>query len=128
MTITSAASATPSGFQQLSLASARRNADQAAQMAESLRRQASAAQTLADKYEVKARSLDTQADQAQGQADDARLRLNLASSFRQTGQQLAEVMKNAVVKQPGYALVETRGSETANTNEQSLGANIDTTA
>lgn len=117
-----------SGYQQLSSIMAKRNADQAEQLAKSLRMQADAAQTVADKEKAKAQSLNNQADQAKVNSEDAHLRLNLSNAFIQTGDQLANTLKNATVNPTTYSTQSTTAVSVSNSEKPVLGTNIDTTA
>jgi len=124
MATVSNTSALQAGYQQLSSAMAKRNADQAEQLAKTLRIQADAAQAVADKENAKAQTLNNQADRAQVNSDEAHLRLNLSNSFLQVGNQLANTLNKATVKPATYS---TQNSNTTSATN-SLGSNIDTKA
>lgn len=125
MSSISATSANSAGFQQLSALSAKRNADQAAQMAQSLRKQADIAQAQADEYEAKAQSLDSQANKAQVKSDDATFRLNLSEAFQKTGTQIARMVNNEVTKNPIYSKPASGAKPTVNNDNSRLGSSVD---
>lgn len=128
MSSLSVSAANQSGFQQLSSVMAKRNAEQAEQMAKTLRKQADAAQTLADKYEEQAQTLNSKADKAKVNSNEASLRLNLSNSFQQVASQLENTISTATVKQTGYTTQETGTTSAASENRQSIGSNLDTVA
>ncbi len=118
-----------SGFQQLSALAAKRNADQAQQMAQALRKQADAVQAQADQYEAKAQSLNSQANKAQVNADAEHLRLNLSDAFQEAGSQVSNMIQNAVVKPVAYAPQTTGAAITSAAKDaHTVGTNIDTVA
>lgn len=104
---------------------AKRNAEQAEQMAKTLRKQADDAQVQADKYEEKAQSLDSQANNAQVNSDEARLRLNLSNAFDQAGSQLAKNINHAVVKKDTYQPQDTGIVTTTITDQPTIGSQLD---
>lgn len=124
MATVSTTSSLQAGYQQLSSAMAKRNADQAEQLAKTLRTQADAAQAIADKENAKAQTLNNQADRAKLNSDEAHLRLNLSNSFLQVGNQLTNTLNNATVKPTTYS---TQNSNTAS-GTNNIGSNIDTKA
>lgn len=95
-------SANQSSFQQLSSVMAKRSAQQAEDLAKTLRRQADAAQDIADRYKEKAQTLDGRADKAQVNSDALHSRLTLSEAFRQGADTLGATMARAVVKNDTY--------------------------
>ncbi len=81
--INSVSSAVQSGFAQLKLQQAQRNAERAEQTAQALAQQASAAQGEANRAQENARAVTVQADQAQGEAGQARMGLSAIRSATQ---------------------------------------------
>lgn len=126
MTSISSSRAVQSGFQQLSVLTAKKNAAQAEQQAQTLRKQANAAQAEADKYEVKAQTLDSQANKAETKSDNAKLGLNLADSFQRVGKQVSDTMQNATVRETGTYSSRGIQSTVAIDNNRVVGVNIDT--
>lgn len=125
MATVSTISALQSGYQQLSSVMAKQNADQAEQLAKTLRTQADAAQAIADQENAKAQSLNSQADRAKVDSEDAHLRMNLSNSFLQAGNQLADVLNKTTVNKPA-----TYSPQSSNTTSvtNNIGTNIDTKA
>lgn len=105
---------------------AKRNADQAGQMAQALRKQADAVQAQADQYEAKAQTLDSQANKANVNADAAHLRLNLSNAFQEAGTQLSNTIKNAEVKPSTYSPSATNTTVSVSNDKQVVGTNLDT--
>ncbi len=105
---------------------AKRNADQAGQMAQALRKQADAVQAQADQYEAKAQTLDSQANKAKVNADAAHLRLNLSNAFQEVGTQLSNTIKNAEVKPSTYSPPATNTTVSVSNDKPVVGTNLDT--
>ena len=81
--INSVSSAVHSGYAQLKLQQAQRNAERAEQTAQSLAQQAREAQSSANRAQETARAVTVQADQAQGEAGQARQGLSAIRSATQ---------------------------------------------
>ncbi|AMK75196.1 MULTISPECIES: hypothetical protein [Methylomonas] len=128
MSSLSVSSVNQSGFQQLSALTAKRNADQAEQMARALRKQADAVQAQADQYEAKAQTLDSQANKAQVNSDAAHLRLNLSNAFQEAGTQLSNSIQNAEVKPSTYSQQAASAAVSVSSDKPAVGTNIDTVA
>lgn len=129
MTSISSSNAVQSSFQQLSLEMAKRNAGQAEQQAQVLRKQADAARAEANKLESKARTLDAEANKAQSDSENARLTLNLSDAFQQTGKQLAHIITNASVADPSVnSSTKMSGLIKANGSDNAVGTKIDISA
>lgn len=129
MSSLSVSSVNQSGFQQLSALTAKRNADQAEQMAQALRKQADAVQAKADQYAAKAQDLDSQASKAQVNSDAAHLRLNLSNAFQEAGTQLTNTIQNAEVRPSNYSQVVTGISTAPATDDnEAVGTTIDIVA
>lgn len=124
----SVTSALQSGFQQLSSVSAKRNAEQAEQLAQALRKQADSAQAMADKYEEKAQALDSRANQAQGKSDDLNNRLTLSDAFRQAGEQVTKIINEAEVQPATYSASGLTATTAGKASATGVGGNIDTVA
>lgn len=90
------------GYQQLGSLMAERSAQQAEEQAKTLRRQADAAQQLADNYREKAQTLDSQANKAQVKSNDMKTRLTVADGFQHAAGNLTVSMANAEVKPDTY--------------------------
>lgn len=124
-------SATQSGWQQLKLQQARRNADQAEQTARSLQAQALDAQKTADQEQENARSLTVQSDQAQSAVGRARQGLAALSSLSQMQVQLTRVADQVIEKvqnaQPAAPAPES-SAPVVNTQGQLTGTVVNTTA
>lgn len=128
--ISGAQSAAQSGLQQLRLQQARRDAEQAEQVARSLEVQARAAQLKASEAQQNAQSITLQSDQAQTNAGQARLGLALINTVGQMQTRLSNVVEQVVAKQkaaepsvaaaPPVAVINTEG--------QTTGTVINTTA
>ncbi|MDX8130297.1 hypothetical protein ACH5Y9_03850 [Methylomonas sp. BW4-1] len=118
-----------SGFQQLSALTAKRNADQAEQMAQALRKQADAVQAQADQYAAKAQALDSQASKAKVDSDAAHLRLNLSNAFQDAGAQLTKTIQNAEVRPSTYSqTVAGITTTSAADDNKAVGSSIDIVA
>ena len=114
--------AVQAGFQQLKLQQARRSAEQAEQVARSLRATANEAQQSAERANENARSLGVQADQAQTSAGHARQGLNAIKSLKSTESALLKAYDTAIQTQirlntqtpqkPAEAVVNTQGQTT----------------
>lgn len=118
--------ANQSGFQQLSSLMAKRSAQQAEELAKTLRRQADAVQAVADQYEAKAQSLDNRADKAKANSDTLHARLSLTDAFNQGATRLSNTMAQAAVKADTYTA---QGLSMVSAGKLSAsGANLDTTA
>jgi hypothetical protein len=129
MSSLSVSSVNQSGFQQLSALTAKRNADQAEQMAQALRKQADAVQAQADQYAAKAQALDSQASKAKVNSDTAHLRLNLSNAFQEAGKQLTNTIQNAEVRPSTYSQAVTGISTSSATDDNSaVGTTIDIVA
>ncbi|MCQ8116619.1 hypothetical protein [Methylomonas rosea] len=129
MSSLSVSSVNQSGFQQLSALTAKRNADQAEQMAQALRKQADAVQAQADQYAAKAQDLDSQASKAQVNSDAAHLRLNLSNAFQEAGTQLTNTIQNAEVRPSTYSQVVAGISTSSATDDnKAVGTTIDIVA
>ena len=116
-------SATQAVWQQLQLEQARRNADQAEETAQSLKRQAGDARASADRAQENARSLQVSSDQAQGDAGQARQSLTSLQSLSQVQQSLTDISRSigqaarntpapAPAAPPTQAVVNTQGQLT----------------
>lgn len=116
-----------SSFQQLSSSMAKTNAAQAEQLAQSLRKEADAAQAVADQYTEKAQSLDNQASKEQLRSDQLNSKLNMANAFDQTANQTSNLINHAAVKPVTYSSQGT-SSTTDSAYTQTTGTNIDTVA
>jgi hypothetical protein len=97
--ISGAQSAAQSGLAQLRLQQARRDADQAEQVARSLQAQAQNARQTASEAQQTAREITTQADVAQASAGQARHGLALIKTVGQMQTQLANVVTQVAEKQ-----------------------------
>ncbi|OAI02105.1 hypothetical protein [Methylomonas methanica] len=129
MSSLSVSSVNQSGFQQLSALTAKRNADQAEQMAQALRKQADAVQAQADQYAAKAQDLDSQASKAQVNSEAAHLRLNLSNAFQEAGTQLTNTIQNAEVRPSTYSqLVTGISTASATDDNKAVGTTIDIVA
>ena len=93
-------SAVRSGFQQLRVQEARRNADQADQAARALEAQARAAQRNAARADENARSLTVQSGQARDDAGRARQGVAYLDSVAQSRQQLGDFLGQVIERQP----------------------------
>lgn len=116
-----------SSFQQLSSNMAKTNAAQAEQLAQSLRKQADAAQAVADQFTEKAQSLDNQANKEQLKSDQLNSKLNMANTFDQTANQTSNLINNATVNPMTYSSQGT-SSTTDSAYAQTTGTHIDTVA
>jgi hypothetical protein len=92
-------SAVRSGFQQLRVQEARRNAVQAEQAARALEAQARSAQRVADRADENARSLTVQSDSARIDAGRARQGLAYLDSASRSVQQLGDVAVRVAERQ-----------------------------
>lgn len=92
--------AVQSGFQQIKLQEARRNAAQAEQAARSLASQAQSAQRVADRAQDNARSLYVQSSEAQQDAGRARQGIALIRSNDQALERLGSVASQVIERLP----------------------------
>ena len=97
--VSSTSSANQYGEQQLQLLQARRNAEQAERVAQTLKAQAGDAQRVADKAQEDARSLSVQSDLAQVRAGQARQGLTALSSAQQAITSLGNIADRVVARQ-----------------------------
>ena len=97
-TLSATSSVSQSGFQQLQLQQARRNADQAEQSARSLRSQADSAQRVASRAQEGARLLSVEAGQAQDRAGQARQGVVSQESLARTSAQIGEIHSRVAEK------------------------------
>ena len=128
---TSGSSGVQSGFGQLKLQQARRNADLAEQTAQSLQAQAQEAGTAAGRAEENARSLAIDASQAQTNAGRARQGLAAVQSASQMQPQLAKIAEHVVVQKPQATQqpsAPVKPAPVVNTQGQVTGRVINTTA
>ena len=93
-------SAVRSGFQQLRVQEARRNADRADQAARALEGQAQAAQRNAARANESARELAVQSNQARDDAGRARQGVAYLNSVAQSRQQLGDFLGQVIERQP----------------------------
>jgi chromosome segregation ATPase len=131
--ISGAQSAAQSGLQQLRLQQAKRNAEQAEQVANSLQAQARDAQQRASEAQENARSISAQSDQARTTAGQARQGLAALSTGSQMQSQLSQVVGQVVEKQkaaepPPVAAAKSPAPPVTNTQGQVTGTVINTTA
>jgi hypothetical protein len=134
--ISGAQSAAQSGLAQLRLQQAKRDAEQAEQVANSLQAQARDAQQRASQAQETARSITIQSDQAQSNAGQARQGLAVIQTVSQMQTQLGSVASQVKVKleaaQPAApaAIVPTPASAApvVNTDGQLTGTVVNTTA
>lgn len=124
-------SAAQSGLQQLRLQQAKRNAEQAEQVANSLQAQARDAQQRASEAQENARSISAQSDQAHTTAGQARQGLAALATGGQMQSQLSHVVDQAIDKQqaaePAIA-AKSPAPPVTNTQGQVTGTVINTTA
>lgn len=128
-------SAAQTGWQQLKLQQAKRNADQAEQTARSLLTQAQDAQRTADREQETARTLSVQSDQALSVAGRARQGLAALSSLSQMQAQLTHVadlviqnQRNAQASSPPQTSATASATPVVNTQGQLTGTVVNTTA
>lgn len=116
-------------FQQLNSQLAKRNADQAEAIAQSLSAQAAAAQNLADRDQQKANALSAESNQAQITAADEKRLINSANGIQQTVNQSTQTINQNVV-QPAHAIVPSTytAATLVNTQPSVTGTNINTQA
>lgn len=131
--MSSISSASQAGLQQMTQLQARRNADQAEQAAQILRRQANDAQRVADQANENARSLSIQSDQAVEKAGQARQGVAALNSEKQAFTQLARVVDQAAVRAQAPTPTTPPASSTPttpviNSQSQVTGTIINTTA
>jgi hypothetical protein len=127
-------SAVRSGFQQLRVQEARRNAVQAEQAARALEAQARSAQRVADRADENARSLTVQSDAARVDAGRARQGVAYLDSASRSVQQLGDFVSQVAERQrvvddaspPVAAAVP--ASPVVNTQGQVTGTLVSTTA
>lgn len=129
-TLSAASSVNQSGFQQLQLQQARRNADQAEQSARSLSSQADSAQRAAAQAQEGARLLSVEAGQAQDRAGQARQGVVAQESFTRTSAQIGEIYTRVAEK---FQVIETpqvvaAAPAVVNTQGQVTGGNVNVTA
>lgn len=127
-------SAVQSGLQQLRLQQARKDAEQAEQVARSLQARARDAQQKATEAEQTARTISTQADQAQAGAGQARHSLAAIQSRSQMQARLSGVVSQVAEKakppEPAVPVAPTTDSSTpvVNIQGQLTGTVVNTTA
>lgn len=131
--VSPASSANQYGLQQLRQLQARRNAEQAEQVAQSLRAQANQAQAVADRAQETARSLTVQSDQAQVKAGQARQGLAVAGSIQQAVTQLGKTVDQVLARDQAVnpttaAPPSTSPAPVVNTQGQVTGTLVNTTA
>ncbi len=129
--ISGAQSAAQSGLAQLRLQQARRDAEQAEQVARSLQAQAQSAQQRASEAQENARSITTQAEMAQTNAGQARQGLALVKTVGQMQNQLTNIVTQVAEKQriaEPPAPVQKSAPPTINVQGQVTGTVINTTA
>lgn len=133
--VSSTSGANEYGWQQLKLQQARRNADQAEQVARSLKYEANAAQRVADRAEENARTLGVQSDNAQVKAGQARQGLAALSSEQLAGRLLSSRVDQVLGRQqaaaaaaPSTGVANASGSAVVNTQGQVTGTIINTQA
>jgi len=129
--LSGAQSAAQSGLAQLRLQQAKRDAEQAEQVARALQAQAQSAQLKASEAEENARAITTQADVAENSAGQARQGLALVKTAGQMRSQLASVVTQVVEKQESAAPpapVQTPAAPVTNVQGQVTGTVINTTA
>lgn len=114
--VSGAQSAAQSGWQQLKLQQAQRNATQAEQNARALEAQASNAKRDADRAQDNARSLEVQSSQARDDAGRARQGLAAIRSTQEMQVRLGNTVDQAVKLQSG---TETASTDTTTTTEAS---------
>lgn len=127
--VSSTSGANQYGWQQLKLQQARRNADQAEQVARSLKYEANAAQRVADRAEENARVLGVKSDDAQVKAGQARQGLAALSSEQQAGKLLANKVDQVLGRQqatatPSTGAANASGSAVVNAQGQVTGTII----
>lgn len=131
ISISGAQSAAQSGLVQLRLQQARRNAEQAEQVAQALQAQARDAQQQAGEAQENARSIAIQATQAQGVAGQARQGLAAVQTVGQLQTQLSSVVSGVTEKlkvtTPAVP-VQTSTQPVINTQGQTTGTVVNTTA
>lgn len=131
ISLSGAQSAAQSGLAQLRLQQARRNAEQAEQVARSLQAQARDAQQQAGEAQENARSVAAQANQAQGIAGQARQGLAVIKTVSQMQTQLGNVVSQAAERIAEPAVASQTPAPPApviNTQGQATGTVINTTA
>lgn len=130
--ISGAQSAAQSGLQQLRLQQAKRNAEQAEQIANSLQAQARDAQQRAGEAQENARSISAQSDQARTTAGQARQGLAALATGSQMQSQLSHVVGQVTEKQktaaPPAVATKSPAPPVTNTQGQVTGTVINTTA
>ncbi|MCK9389140.1 MAG: hypothetical protein M0Q22_12225 [Sulfuritalea sp.] len=129
--LSGAQSAAQSGLAQLRLQQAKREAEQADQVARSLQAQAQSAQLKASQADQEARAITTQADVAESSAGQARQGLALVKTSGQMQTQLSGVVTQVVEKQKSAAPpapVQTPAAPVTNVQGQVTGTVINTTA
>ena len=116
-------------FQKLNTQLARKNADQAEAIAQSLRAQAAEAQNLADRDQQKANALSAESDQAQITADNEKQLFKTANGIQQKTNQSVNTINQNVV-QPAYAIAPSSSSisKLISTQASVTGTNINTQA
>lgn len=130
--ISGAQAAAQSGLQQLRLQQAKRNAEQAEQVANSLQAQARDAQQRAGEAQENARSISAQSDQARSTAGQARQGLAALTTGSQMQSQLGRVIEQVIDKQkapePPAVVAKSPAPPVTNTQGQVTGTVINTTA
>jgi hypothetical protein len=133
--ISGAQSAAQSGLAQLRLQQAKRNAEQAEQVARSLQAEAQSAQQNANEAQENARSISMQANLAQANAGQARQGLTMIRSVSQMEAQLtnvvAQVTEKLKIAEPAAstkASTKTSTTPVVNVQGQTTGTVINTTA
>lgn len=117
--VSSTSNATQSGLQQLRLQQARRNADQAEQVAQALKAQANDAQRAADGAQQNADSLTTQSGQASAKAGQARQGLTASATVQQAVTQLSDRVDQVIGRE---AVTATSATTTATSTTGSTGS------
>lgn len=129
--LSGAQSAAQSGLRQLRLQQAKRDAEQAEQIARSLQAQAQSAQQYANEAVERARTITSQSDQAQATAGQARQGLAAVSTVTQMQSQLSGVVTQVTEKlappKPAQA-VKSSPPPVVNTEGQVTGTVVNTTA
>lgn len=129
--LSGAQSGVQSGLQQLRLQQARRNADQAEQIARSLQAQARDAEQVASDAESNARAVSGQAAQAQTNAGQARQGLAVISTISQMGSQISDALALATEKSSTPESTSPAAKQTApviNAQGELTGTVVNTTA
>lgn len=123
--VSGAQSAAQSGWQQLKLQQAQRNATQAEQNARALEAQASNAKRDADRAQDNARSLEVQSGQARDDAGRARQGLAAIRSTQEMQMRLGNTVDQAVKLQSG---TETASTGTTTTTTEASAPTVTTAA